>query len=174
MYPRLCPEVKDRKMRPLFNKSDAPGDFPGGSVIKASCCQCRGVGSIPGWGTKTPHALGHSQKILFSKWYSRMYFKTQTPSQSNLGPCDSLHFTASRLLSASQWSTTSLSQRTWLTSHWRLSQTPVQNLFSYQPFSYGYNTRKLDFYLHSLTIWLSTAKTILLWTMPGSEYFLYR
>ena len=48
-----------------LNKSDAPGDFPGGSVIKASCCQCRGVGSIPGWGTKIPHALEHSQEIFF-------------------------------------------------------------------------------------------------------------
>ena len=30
-------------------------DFPGGSVVKTPCSQCRGPGSIPGQGTKIPH-----------------------------------------------------------------------------------------------------------------------
>jgi len=37
------------------------GDFPGGPVAKVLCSQCRGpafgaLGSIPGWGSKIPHA----------------------------------------------------------------------------------------------------------------------
>ena len=35
-----------------------PGDFPGGSVVKNSPCKAGDMGSIPGWGTKIPHATG--------------------------------------------------------------------------------------------------------------------
>ena len=33
------------------------GDFPGSPVLKTSPSTAGGVGSIPGWGTKIPHAL---------------------------------------------------------------------------------------------------------------------
>ena len=39
-------------------------DFSGGLV---PCFEGRGVGSIPGWGTKIPHAVRCSQKINFGK-----------------------------------------------------------------------------------------------------------
>ena len=32
-------------------------DFPGGPVVKNSPLNARDAGSVPGWGTKTPHAL---------------------------------------------------------------------------------------------------------------------
>ena len=32
-------------------------DFPGGPVVKTSLPNTRCTGSIPGWGTKIPHAL---------------------------------------------------------------------------------------------------------------------
>ena len=31
-------------------------DFPGGPVVETSPSNAGGVGSIPGWGTKIPHA----------------------------------------------------------------------------------------------------------------------
>ena len=46
-----------------LNKSDTPGDFPGGSVIKASCCQCRGVGSIGELRTHMP--WGTAKRFFF-------------------------------------------------------------------------------------------------------------
>ena len=33
------------------------GDFPGGPVVKIPCFHFRGHGSIPGQGTKIPHAV---------------------------------------------------------------------------------------------------------------------
>ena len=33
-------------------------DFPGGAVVKDSPCNAGDMGSIPGWGTKIPQALG--------------------------------------------------------------------------------------------------------------------
>ena len=35
-----------------------PWDFPGGPVVKNLPCNVGDVGSIPGWGTKVPYALG--------------------------------------------------------------------------------------------------------------------
>ena len=32
-------------------------DFPGGPVVKNPPCNARDAGSVPGWGTKMPHAL---------------------------------------------------------------------------------------------------------------------
>jgi len=32
-------------------------DFPGGPVVKNLPCDAEDLGSIPGWGTKTPHAM---------------------------------------------------------------------------------------------------------------------
>ena len=33
-------------------------DFPGGSIVKNSSSNSRDTGSVPGWGTKIPHAPG--------------------------------------------------------------------------------------------------------------------
>ena len=41
---------------------DRRRDFPGGPVVKTPCFQCRGTGSIPGLGTKIPHAMLRGQK----------------------------------------------------------------------------------------------------------------
>ena len=32
-------------------------DFPGGPVVKNPPCNVKDAGSVPGWGTKIPHAL---------------------------------------------------------------------------------------------------------------------
>ena len=37
-------------------KTELVGDFPGGPMIKNPPCNAGDVGSIPGWGTKMPHA----------------------------------------------------------------------------------------------------------------------
>ena len=34
------------------------GDFPGGPVVKNPSCNSGDTGSIPGWETKIPHAVG--------------------------------------------------------------------------------------------------------------------
>ena len=44
----------------LYNKKQVTRDFPGGPVVKESTLPCRDVGSIPGQGTKTPHATEQS------------------------------------------------------------------------------------------------------------------
>ena len=38
-------------------------DFPGGPVLGLLISTAEGTGSIPGWGTKIPHATWCSQKI---------------------------------------------------------------------------------------------------------------
>ena len=38
------------------------GDFPGGPVVKTLGFHCRGISSIPGRGTKTPHAVWPKKK----------------------------------------------------------------------------------------------------------------
>ena len=37
-------------------------EFPGSPVVRTRCFHCRGLGSIPGWGTKIPQAAQHGQK----------------------------------------------------------------------------------------------------------------
>ena len=39
-------------------KSDAR-EFPGGPVVRTWNFHCRGLGSIPAWGTKIPQAMGY-------------------------------------------------------------------------------------------------------------------
>ena len=39
-------------------KITALGDFPGGPVDENLPCNAGDMGSIPGWGTKIPHAAG--------------------------------------------------------------------------------------------------------------------
>ena len=41
--------------------------LPGGPVIKNLLSNAEGVGSIPGWGTRIPHAMWCSQKTFFLK-----------------------------------------------------------------------------------------------------------
>ena len=38
------------------------GDFPGSSVVKTSCFQCRGYRFTPDWGARIPHAVCHGKK----------------------------------------------------------------------------------------------------------------
>ena len=38
-------------------------DFPGSSVVKTPCFYGGGMGSIPGQGSKMPHAMRHGQKV---------------------------------------------------------------------------------------------------------------
>ena len=37
-------------------------DFPGSVEVETLSFQCRGMGSIPGQGTKIPHAVWHGHK----------------------------------------------------------------------------------------------------------------
>ena len=39
-------------------------DFPGSPVVKTVLFQCRVTGSIPGWGTKIPHAVSTAKKNI--------------------------------------------------------------------------------------------------------------
>ena len=42
-------------------------DFPGGPVVKTLPSNAGGMGPIPGWGTKIPHAVGCGQKLKKKK-----------------------------------------------------------------------------------------------------------
>ena len=46
-----------------WSKEVLPSDFPGGPAVKRSPSTAGGVGSIPGGGTKIPHATGWSWKF---------------------------------------------------------------------------------------------------------------
>ena len=46
----------------LHNLKMLAKDFPGGPVVKTQSYQLRGMSSIPGWGTKSPHVAQCSQK----------------------------------------------------------------------------------------------------------------
>ena len=43
------------------------GDFSGSPVVKISPSNAGSVGSIPGWGTKIPHATRCGQKLKINK-----------------------------------------------------------------------------------------------------------
>ena len=43
------------------------GDVSGSPVVKISPSNAGSVGSIPGWGTKIPHATGCGQKLKINK-----------------------------------------------------------------------------------------------------------
>ena len=43
------------------------GDFPSGPVVKTLPSNTGGAGSISGWGTKIPHAVGCGKKIFLQK-----------------------------------------------------------------------------------------------------------
>ena len=44
-------------------------DFPGGSVVKSSPSSAGGVGSVPGQGTKIPHASWPKNQDIKQKQY---------------------------------------------------------------------------------------------------------
>ena len=45
-------------LTPWFISKVQPGDFPGGPVVRNLPSNAGDTGSIPGWGTKIPHAVG--------------------------------------------------------------------------------------------------------------------
>ena len=50
-------------------------DFPGAPVVKTSPSNARGVGSIPNWGAKTPHALQPTNQNMKQKPYCNKLIK---------------------------------------------------------------------------------------------------
>jgi len=44
-------------------KNESTGDFSGGPVVKTPCFHSRGMGLIPGQGTKIPHTVQHGQTL---------------------------------------------------------------------------------------------------------------
>lgn len=46
------------------NKEKLEGEFSGGPMVKDSPSNTGDTGSIPGWVTEIPHALGHGLKIF--------------------------------------------------------------------------------------------------------------
>ena len=52
--------VKDHKQIKVYFQvlSRKTGDFPGGPVVESLACNAGDVGSIPGQGTRVPHAAG--------------------------------------------------------------------------------------------------------------------
>ena len=58
----------------LKKKTKQGGDFPGGPVVKTSHFYYRGCEFDPWWGTKIPHALRHSQRIIIIFLKSRREF----------------------------------------------------------------------------------------------------
>ena len=52
-------------------------DFPGGPVVKTLPSNTGDMGSIPGWGTKIPHAVGCGQKLKKKKDMKMAYKHTK-------------------------------------------------------------------------------------------------
>ena len=50
------------KERKKERKKEKPWDFPGGPVVTTPCFHCRGVGLIPGQGTRNLHAACMAKK----------------------------------------------------------------------------------------------------------------
>lgn len=49
-------QKKNWKIHSYVDIKPEAGGFPGGPVMESLSCNVGNVGSIPGWGTKTPHA----------------------------------------------------------------------------------------------------------------------
>ena len=62
------------------------GDFPGGPVVKNPPSNAGDVGSIPGWGTKIPHATGqlspHVPQLQLARLNERALPQTTEPTCS--------------------------------------------------------------------------------------------
>ena len=96
---KICGKVKVFLSSPrsiMTLKSFQRGDFSSSPVVKTSPSNARGAGSIPGWGTKIPHAvwmwpkkksllkgLGLPSALLLSQQIA----KTRSPLLSPLQPC---------------------------------------------------------------------------------------
>ena len=64
--------------RTLRMLRDCTWDFSGGPVVKTPCFQCRGMGSILGWGTKIPHVTcpeKKKKKIEACTWSYKLWWK---------------------------------------------------------------------------------------------------
>ena len=61
------------------------GDFPGGPVVETLPSHVGGVGSIPGWGAKIPHALWPKNQNIKQKHYCNKFNKDfkNGPHQKN-------------------------------------------------------------------------------------------
>ena len=68
-------------------------DFPGGPVVKTLPSNAGGVGSIPGWGTKIPHAVGCSQKLKKKKKRIRNQIGTSTGKKMGPFTTSNIHTT---------------------------------------------------------------------------------
>ena len=62
------------------------GGFPGGPVVKISSSNAGDVGSIPGWGTKIPHASWPKNQNIKQKQCCNKFNKDfkNGPHQKNL------------------------------------------------------------------------------------------
>ena len=56
-------------------KSLRRGDFLGGMMVKTSPSNAEGVGLIPGWRAKTPHALQPKNQNIKQKQYCNKFKK---------------------------------------------------------------------------------------------------
>ena len=54
--------VQSKRERELYCLNTYSRDFPGDAAVKTPYFQCRGTGSIPGWGTKITQAVWPGQK----------------------------------------------------------------------------------------------------------------
>ena len=59
-----CSGSHNLKVAALEFKTRSLWDFPGGPGVKMLHFQCRGVGSIPGWGTKIPLSQKKTQNSM--------------------------------------------------------------------------------------------------------------
>ena len=58
-----------------LEKNGLPRDFPGGPGLKTSPSSAEGAGSIPGWGSKTPHVSQPKSQNIKQKQYCNKFSK---------------------------------------------------------------------------------------------------
>ena len=76
-----------------------PWDFPGGPVVKNRSCNAGDAGSVPGWGTKIPHATGqlslratttepacHNQRAHVPQLERSLWAATKSPHATTKDP----------------------------------------------------------------------------------------
>jgi len=60
------------------NNREIYWDFAGGPVVNKRAPSAGGMGSVPGWGNRIPHATWHGWKINNTSGYvSQPYFRTE-------------------------------------------------------------------------------------------------
>ena len=64
------------KSRQILSEKQDVGDFSGGSVVKISPSSEEDVGSIPGQGSKIPHALQPKNQTIKQEQYCTNSIKT--------------------------------------------------------------------------------------------------